>query len=141
MEWIIAFIFMTVCAAWDIKTKTIPISAVILFGIITAVCTGIRGNRDLLSLLYSLIPGALLLTLSLCTRESIGYGDGLLVLPLGILIGLSMCIVTVVSGMIISAVCALVLLVCKKVNGKTRMPFVPFMTMGLGVAFVVGNLS
>lgn len=140
MEWIISFIFMIICAVKDIKSKTIPVWMIVLFGIIAILYSGFWGNRGLLPTLYSLIPGAFLLTLSLCTRESIGYGDGLLMLPLGMLVGLSVCVRTVVWGMVMSGVCALILLVCRKAKGKTQIPFIPFLTMGLGVVFFAGNI-
>lgn len=137
MEWIIAAFFMLISTVTDIKNKTIPISVMILFGIFAAVYAVI-GNKHILEIIYSLTPGAFLLALSLCTRESIGYGDGLLVMVLGVLVGFSICLLTVISGMIISGVFALILLIFRKVNGKTRLPFIPFLTMGLGVAYIAG---
>ena len=88
-------------------------------------------------MIYSLIPGAFLLAISLCTRESIGYGDGWTVLALGILLGLWKCFVVVFAGFLFSAIFSLILLVLRRVNGKSRLPFLPFITMGLGVVMVV----
>lgn len=132
---IIAAVFLILCAAIDIKSREIPVWIIILFGISAAAYIGICGQIQLVSIAYSLIPGASLLALSLCTKESIGYGDGWIVLILGIFTGVETCLLIVTAALIFSALSAAVLLMLKKVNGKSRIPFLPFLTMGLGVVF------
>lgn len=137
LEWLIISIFMVICTIMDIRKKEIPAVAIVLSGLL-ALCYMIFGSeKQWMDILYSLIPGMFLLMLSYCTRESIGYGDGLVVLVMGICMGIGICMAAVMAGLIISAVCAVALLVFGKVGGKSRLPFVPFLSAGLGVVYIV----
>lgn len=136
IEWVISFIFIGICAVEDIRKKEIPVAILALFGILSLFYIGVLGEKEWMDVIFSFIPGAFLLLLSLCTRESIGYGDGLVTLVLGILVGLEGCLAAVMIGLLSSAVSALVLLICRKVKGKSRIPFVPFLAVGLGVLYV-----
>ncbi|MBR6770416.1 MAG: prepilin peptidase [Lachnospiraceae bacterium] len=136
--WIIAAGFLIAASITDIRKKEISVILIGLF-VATSIVYSIafqtmKGN----DFLYALIPGSSLLALGIMTKESIGYGDGLLILALGILLGLEKCLITVGMGLAASAIYALVLLAFRKVNGKSRLPFVPFLTIGLGVTFLVG---
>lgn len=136
IKWMIAIAFMVLLTVIDIKKKQIPVAILVIFGI-TAAFFLIRSEEiEGVSIAYSLIPGAFLLALSLCTRESIGYGDGWTVLVLGLLLGLWDCLASVFIGLILSALFSLIMLVLRKVNGKSRLPFLPFVTLGLGVVLV-----
>lgn len=138
--WVIAIVFMVICAVTDIRKKEIPIVLVILFGVLAAVYIGLFDKQEISSILYSFIPGAFLLALSLCTKESIGYGDGLVVLVLGLMTGCQKCIFIVSIGLLAASICALALLVLRKVNGRSRLPFVPFLAIGLGVMLIVQTI-
>lgn len=129
--------FIAICCIFDIRKKEIPVFIIVAFGLLSLIAVAIAQKPELYSVLYSLIPGAVMLGLSLCTKESIGYGDGFVVLVLGVLLGFVECVFVVLAGLFLSAVVGLVLLVFKKVRGKSRMPFMPFLAAGLGVVFFV----
>lgn len=136
LEWIIIGIFMAICTVADIRKKEIPAAVIVLSGL-PLLCHIIFGNeRQWMDILYSLMPGIFLLMLSYCTKESIGYGDGLVVAVIGICMGTGICIAALAAGLIISAVYGAALLALRKAGGKTRMPFVPFLSAGLGVVFI-----
>ncbi len=103
IEWIICLIFIVICAVIDIRKKEIPVIVLALFGGCALFYAMIWGERAWVEILYSLMPGFFLLLLGLCTRESIGYGDGLAVMPVGMLIGWKGCIAAVVGGFLFSA--------------------------------------
>ena len=136
--WIIAAVFLITASITDIRKKEISVILIGLFVAASAAYSIVFQSMKWNDFLYSLIPGISLLALGIMTKESIGYGDGLLVLALGILLGLEKCLITVGMGLAASAIYALVLLTLRKVNGKSRLPFVPFLTIGLGVTFLVG---
>lgn len=133
-EYIAAIIFILIGTIFDIKKKEIPILLIVIFGIVSIALAVRVENQNWQMVLFSLIPGATMLALSLCTRESIGYGDGFVVLVLGVLLGISKCLSCVFLGFFLSSVYSLLLLVFKKVNGKSRFPYMPFLAVGLGVA-------
>ena len=130
MEITIISVFMAVCTITDIRKKEIPVAVVALSGLALLFYVIFGGKKQWMDILYSLMPGMLLLMLSYCTRESIGYGDGLVVLVIGICMGMGICI---------AAICAAALLALRKAGGKSRIPFVPFLSVGLGVVFIAQN--
>lgn len=138
-EWMIIGIFMAICTVTDIRKKEIPVTVIILSGLALLCYMIFAGRKEWTDILYSLIPGMFLLMLSYCTRECIGYGDGLVVLVMGICMGLGICMAAVAVGLTISAICVGALLAFRKVGGKSRIPFVPFLSAGLGVVFIAQN--
>lgn len=130
---VVAVIFIVFCTISDVRTGKIPVLVILVFGLASVwlLITGNTGSWR--EILYALVPGMALLALSLCTGESIGYGDGLTVLVLGLLVGIMRCTAAVFTGFLLSAVWGLVLLVLNKANGKSRMPWIPFLAAGLGV--------
>lgn len=137
IEWMICLAFMAICAGIDIRKKEIPVVVLALFGGGAFLYTMIWDGKAWNEIFYSLVPGLCLLLLSFCTRESIGYGDGLAAMAAGILIGWRGCVTAIIGGFLFSAVFSLALLVCRKAKGRSRIPFLPFLTAGLGVFYVV----
>lgn len=131
-QYVLAIIFIIICTVFDLKKKTIPVLIIAISGMLSFGFLFIE-ETDWYLVMYSLIPGAVLLMLSLCTKESIGYGDGFIVLILGLLLGITKCVTVVFIGFFVFAIFALFLLLIKKVNGKSKLPYVPFLAIGLGV--------
>lgn len=136
MEWITCLAFMAICAATDIRKKEIPIIIITLFGSFAFLYAVIWGGKGWGEILCSLAPGLFLLLLAFCTKESIGYGDGLAAVIVGVLIGWKECVTVIISGFLLSSVFVLILLVCRKVRGKSRIPFLPFLAIGMGVLYI-----
>lgn len=136
---IFLFIFLAVCAVFDGLQKKIPLAAVWL-GMLTAICLragGMMGEVDLLSAALSLVPGAIFFLLSFVTREKVGYGDGWVLLMIGLFLDLPRCFLILVAGLLIESVAALVLLALKKIQRNKEIPFCPFLLLGMGVMLCV----
>ena len=73
------------------------------------------------------------LTAAFLTREGIGYGDGILALLLGPVFGTEVMWAGLFLAFLLSALCSILLLACKKADRKTCLPFIPFLTSALGV--------
>lgn len=132
-EQITALLFVFICSVSDIRKKKIPLMVIIVFGTVSVLFLAAGEERPWKEALYALAPGMGLLALAFCTGEGIGYGDGFAVLVLGLLVGALWCLTAVFLGFFLCAVWSLFLLALKKVNGKSRLPFVPFLAVGLGV--------
>ncbi|MCR5404867.1 MAG: hypothetical protein K6E91_13765 [Butyrivibrio sp.] len=120
----------------DIRKKEILAAEIILVGIISAVRTTTMiytGSFDIISFAASFLPGIAMLLASLITGESLGYGDGLLVLLSGPALGGELVLGTVLLAVFICGLFSGILLVIKRAGRFTRVPFVPFMTLGLAV--------
>lgn len=111
-------------AVYDIKTKTIPVAAVVvavIAALIYRLCTG----TGIMELAVGLVPGAFVLVLAFVTRESIGAGDGLVLCMLGLFCGWRQCLAVFGMALVLSAVLAMVLVVCRRAGRKTELPFLP----------------
>lgn len=136
--------FLCLCAVFDLKKKEIPL---ILIGI------GIMGGAGLNAWLLwegmlsieeigiSLLPGIFFVLASWGTKEKIGYGDGLILFITGLFAGFYKCFLGVCIGLVFSAVFAVLLLIIHKAKKDSRIPFVPFLAMGMGVGMILGRIG
>lgn len=128
-------VFLGICAVTDSLHKQIPL-AVVWLGMATAavlrVC-GVAGESGFLAAALSLVPGAVFFALSFVTREKVGYGDGWILLMIGLFLGLLPCFFVLLFGLLLESVVALALLVFKKAKRDKEIPFSPFLLLGMGV--------
>jgi len=127
-EWIVLGIMMGF-SLYDIKCKKVKTAAVVCFGMVVLVyrlCIG-TGAAELL---LGLFPGIILLGVSFVTRESIGEGDGLVLCALGLFCGAKQTLAVLGMAFFLCAVLAVLLLLCRRVNKKTELPFLPCLCSG-----------
>lgn len=132
---ILLFLFLAVCSVFDGLRKQIPL-VVVWLGMLTAIClriNGIMGEEGVTEALLSLIPGMGFLLLSFLTREKVGYGDGWVLLMIGLFSGFSQCFLILLIGLLLESMVAIVLLLLKKVKRDKEIPFSPFLLLGMGV--------
>lgn len=132
---IFLFFFLAVCAVFDGLKKQIPL-AVVWLGMLTAICLrvgGVMGEARLFSVALSLVPGAAFFLLGFVTREKVGYGDGWVLLMIGLFLDFPRCFLILLAGLLIESVAALVLLVFRKIQRDKEIPFCPFLLLGMGV--------
>lgn len=140
MWWMVAGIaIMTVLSIYDIRTKKIPVTGfviVLFYSVLSLVCFG---KNDLIwtDVIMSLIPGLILIGLSLITEGKVGLGDGILVAEMGMGLGMEKCAYMLIGALVLNCLFSGILLAFHKVRLHSRIPFVPFITAGMGViAFV-----
>lgn len=126
-------LFLTVLTVQDIKEKRISIYKLLIFAVMALIhCIFIK-QFSWQEILKCMIPGSILLFLSLITKESIGYGDGMTVMVLGLWTGGQFAFQVLCTGIILSGICAMVYLVKGK---KDTIPFVPFLLAGMEVVLI-----
>lgn len=126
---IILLICLAILSIWDIKKKMIPVIPIVLTGILLAgyrLWTGV----GLIVPGLGLLPGIVLLIAALCTKESIGYGDGLVFCMIGIGCGVQKTMAVLGLSLLAAALTAMVVLVTRKGNRKTKLPFLPCILLG-----------
>lgn len=74
-----------------------------------------------------LLPGVLFLLCSKLTGEKVGYGDGIILLILGICLTFPLIWYVWMFALLLVTLWAGVLLCTKKANRRTRIPFIPFL--------------
>lgn len=121
----------------DIKTRKVSIKLLLLFGAAALANTIFLQRTDvvgmLLGMLLGMIPGIILLLLGKLTRESIGYGDGCLIIIIGIFLGINKTIELMMTALFMAAIYSIFLISFKKAGRKKEMPFVP----ALFIAFLL----
>ena len=138
LEWAANIIMLAFCSVQDIREKEMSLWKLQIYGFLIL---GIFLSRffiqknSLFSLLekgiFGLIPGLLFLFLAKASKEAVGYGDGIILLFIGISIGFWQCLgvlFTALLGIFLAAAMILILAGRKK---NVRIPFLPFLLTGM----------
>ena len=120
---------LLVLSIFDMRMKKVPVW---LIGLVAGVALIFRmvESVPVLQLLAGLLPGIFVLLLAVCTKESIGTGDGLVLCALGLFCGLKETVAVLGMALFFAAVVAVVLLVLKRAGRKTELPFLPCLCTG-----------
>ena len=114
----------------DIREKTISVNTVLLFMILAIIYRGLVGCLFSYEMVESLIPGGILLLLSVITKESIGFGDGIVVVVLGLWTGTWFTTLVVCVAILLAGIYGVICIIKKR---KDPIAFVPFLLIGMEV--------
>ena len=126
----IILLYLGILAGMDVRKRQISL---VLTGVLFLAGIGwqiLVEQTSWLEWLLSLLPGAGFLTLSYISREQVGYGDGLLLLTVGIWLGFGQTFGVLTLGLILCSVLCGVLLMRKKIRKQDSIPLVPFLLLG-----------
>lgn len=136
MKIIVTLILLIIGVIWDIRKKEIPkkylvfcISCsflVVLVDILVEKNVGIFFHA-----IVGILPGGFFLLLSYISREQIGYGDGGVILWMGIMLGIEVMIGILMTAMFVFTFVAIGLLIFRRIGRKSRLPFLPFLLVGM----------
>lgn len=128
-------------AAWkDKQCKSIPYYLPIMGIAIALLCRlaeEVPMAETLPTVCQAFLPGFFLLLTAFFTEQKVGYGDGLMVLVMGAFTNMTYCILSLMLGLCVSCLFAMLFLVRKKVKMKDQIPFLPFLLVGYVLALVV----
>lgn len=136
---IFLFLFLGICAVFDGLKRQIPL-IVVWMGMLTAVCLqigGKMGETSIFSTTISLTPGMGFFLLSFLTREKVGYGDGWVLLMIGLFLGFYRCFLILLIGLVMESAVVVVMLALRKIERDREIPFSPFLLLGMGVAVCI----
>lgn len=125
--WITALtmIWLLGTSIMDIRKCNVPVWALVPGGLLTGIALVCQQTATG-DMLQGMLPGIFLLATAFATKKA-GYGDGIVMLFLGILSGGRSLLIFGIS-LSLAAVVSLVLLVLRKAGKNTRIPFLPFLT-------------
>ncbi len=123
---IILILYMFICTISDIRTRTISIRTSAIFCMALIVFKLIGQAFSFTAMLLGAIPGICLILLGLITRQSIGYGDGIVTIVLGIAAGIERTMTSCLWAFVITAIVSCILLIMHHSKRET-LPFVPFL--------------
>lgn len=115
-------------SACDIVRKKIPV--LLLAGGAVAAAAGTmavwKDGTGNITWGYGIVPGVGMILIAFATREKIGYGDGALLILLGLLEG-ERVMIELLLALFLAAVFGIFLLVLRRATVRTQIPFVPFL--------------
>lgn len=131
---VVSICSLLIMSIQDIKRREISLWLILVY-----VLSGIIASIFLYSVMdvvFSLIPGALMLFLAFVSEEKIGYADGLISIGLGIWMGTELSVIVIVLSFgcvgAYSIVFILIEMIKKKgINLQKQLPFIPFLLGGL----------
>lgn len=127
-------IYLAVLGLFDWRKRKVPL--ILLIGGLTAAFLYqvylLYHNRAewqwfLVSALLGVLPGLFMLMMARLT-EKIGYGDGLVLLNMGLLTSYKSCILLLCFSTLTMSIFSIGLLLLKKVKKDTKLPYLPFLT-------------
>lgn len=133
-----AIIWLAVCSVFDIRMCKIPVWLLIAGFVWAMLCEAVRlsalvplgqGNvwQEVCKAFVSLLPGIFFVAASFLTEGKIGNGDGLIISILGFMEGFSPVLFTCGIGLFLQSLVAVVLVIGKRADKQTKLPFVPFL--------------
>jgi len=136
LESISCTLFLIVCSVIDMRYKKLPV-AIFIVAAAGSIVLIMLGNADSILAAGGALIGVFCLFFSRVTREGLGYGDSLLILCLGIVIGLWQIIAVLLTAFFSAAVYSAFLLAIRHRGRGYTYPFVPFLLIGyMGVLWL-----
>lgn len=126
---------------FDLRCRRVPVWLVLLGGVLTgAIWIGRCINAEGVSSEYwmGMLPGACLLLLALATQKA-GRADGIVLMLLGSIMGFRQCLLMAMLSLILITVLSALLLILHRVNKETKIPYLPFLTMGFALCKMIGG--
>jgi len=143
MERVILAGYLIVMGIFDGRERSVPVMGVIngflaAMGVVAYRC--IQNSEQwcwiVLSALLGAIPGAVLVLLAHVTGQ-IGFGDGLVLTVVGMVIGYGGCVLLICFSLLLMSICCIGIMWSKKGNRNTRIPYLPFLTAVYLVSLIV----
>lgn len=117
-------------SAKDIKLKKISAAPLLISGILAVIYIQTGKSVNIENFIVQMLPGMLFLLLALLTGEKIGYGDGAVLLVMGLWTSGFFCMIAACLAVFLSSLYSIYLLVKGK---KELIPFVPFLLAAMEV--------
>lgn len=130
-------IFLLVCSIQDIREKQISIRLLVSGGVLFWGISLLFEDISVGERIYNMLPGVIAFLLGLLTKEQIGYGDAACLVVLGSVVSADVLLGAVMGGLILLSICSVILLTGKKADRKTTLPFLPCLSAGMLVQFVL----
>lgn len=136
MNWVVLLPLIG-CGVTDWKKKSIPLCLLVLLGMITTASAFLCHSISIWERALGVILGILLLLVSKCSHEAIGYGDSWIILFLGLYLGGMQTLQLLFWASAMAGVWSLFFLWRRKWNKQATLPFLPFLAISyIGVVCI-----
>lgn len=141
MTRMVMFLWLAGLSLYDIRFRRVPVWLVLTGGMMIAglgICGCISGGGGFLDCLWGMAPGAVLLLLAIGTRKA-GWVDGIVLMLVGGILRLRQCILAAMTSLILISILSALLLVFRKAGRGTKIPYLPFLTVGVIICGITGG--
>lgn len=128
----ILYILLAASSIKDYRERLIS-NKLIIVGIVlglAAAVLDIDSAKLIQSVVIFIVVGVILFLLTFATKGGVGMGDAKLIAVSSLYTGLVGMITLMFYSLVLSGLTGLVLLISKRANSKSRIPFAPFLTLG-----------
>jgi len=136
---ILVLFFLGGNGLYDIRKREISIASVIVFVIASLPLNKWTGQLSWYEVVLGAFAGVVLLVISKLTAESIGYGDGLVALVMGLYVGIWKSLSVLFCGLLFASIFSIILVNVKKRGWKSKIPFIPFLLISYVVNLAIGG--
>lgn len=123
-------IVLVIEAVTDFKKKEVNIVFPVLLAAAATVMLFFTKDISLINSIIGIAEGVLLILISFLTKGEIGIGDGILLAACGLMLGGKDNLIMFFFACLSSAIVSALIMLIKKADKKTKIPFVPFMIPG-----------
>lgn len=145
MREVVLLFYLLILGLFDWRERKVPLilpigglTAALLYQIYLLYHDPAEWEWLLLSALLGIVPGLFMLTVAGLTGKA-GYGDGLVLLNMGLLTNYKSCILLLCFSMLLMSAFSIGMLLMKRVGKDTRLPYLPFLTAVYVVGMVVNR--
>lgn len=128
--------FLLIEGIRDLKSRKVSVVSAGIYAIIGVVLQFPILKECWISLSGGIVLGLVIILIAKVTAEKIGYGDGIIITVSGIYLGFRENFILFSTGLFLSAMTSVVLLLCRKAGKKTELPFVSFLFVGYALTCV-----
>lgn len=129
---------LAVCSYTDIRYRKIYGWIAGIYFLLALIGHLAKGSMSPLELALGLMPGSFCFLVSWGTRQSLGYGDSILIAICGVSLGFWPCLLVSITAFFWSGIWAMVLFCFRKADRKKEIPFAPFLFLGVVIQKIGG---
>ena len=132
-------ILLVPCVVTDFRNRTLPLLHMVICGVLGAAVNLLFGFFRFGELAAGLLPGIFLLMAAALSKGRIGYGDGILLIAVGLICGLAETLSILIAALLLAAAAGGVYLLVRKKPIGTELPFAPFVLAAAGAVMLLSR--
>ncbi|HOM03327.1 MAG TPA: A24 family peptidase [Acetivibrio sp.] len=132
IRYTILYILLASSSLKDYNQRLIS-NKLVVAGIVLGLATAaldVDSGKIIQSIILFIAIGLIMSLITFATKGGVGMGDTKLIAVSGLYTGLAGILSTLFYSFVLSGITGIALLVSKKANSKSRIPFIPFLTLG-----------
>lgn len=125
---LILFMYLIFLSFYDFREKKVPCVLLAAGGMVIIVCAGAEclwSSREWTDIIRGMLPGGGLMTVAFLTKKA-GMADGIVLMFIGVFEGFRSVMLLLCGSLFLLALCAGILLLLRRVEVNTRIPYLPF---------------